>query len=189
MNKMWRSNRDHYYLVGNDRIVSIASNFGFLKILQDEGGPKYLNYYEPKLNQFAGCFGYLKDNASELSTYYLGDEQKLNRRYGIGYFQKEVSDDRYYVKQIIFTPFGDDPLVLSQVTIRNNSSEELEASWFEYWGCFNFQFSFLAVLKATNAKKSAPLKQYRIDLENKFKNKIIILDGNRGLFNVKYDEN
>jgi hypothetical protein len=188
MNEMWRSGRDHYFLVGNDRIVGIASNFGYIKIRQDEGGPKYLNYYEPKLNQFAGGFGYLKDNVSELSTYYLNADQNLKRRYGIGYFQKEISDDHHHVNQIIFAPFGDDPLLISQVIITNNSLEDTEASWFEYWGCFNFQFSFQALLSAIRAKNSELIKEYRVDFEKKFGNKTIILKGNRGLFNMKFEE-
>jgi hypothetical protein len=175
-------------MVGNDRIVGIASNFGYIKIRQDEGGPKYLNYYEPLLNQYAGGFGYLKDNRSKLTTYYLGDDQNLKRRFGIGYFQKEVSDNRFHVNQIIFAPFGDDPIIISQVTITNNTSEEQMPTWYEYWGCFNFQFSFQAVIDAIRLKKTSPLKQYRICLEKKFKNKTILLDGNQGLFNIKFDE-
>ncbi len=188
MNEIWRSSRDHYFLVGNDRIVGVASNFGYIKVRQDEGGPKYLNYYEPKLNQYAGGFGYLKDNISELSTYYLSADQNLKRRYGVGYFQKEISDDQYHVNHIIFAPFGDDPLLVSQVTITNNSSEEKEATWFEYWGCFNFQFSLQALLKAIQSKKPETLKEYRLEFEKRFKNKTIILDGNKGLFNMKFEE-
>jgi hypothetical protein len=188
MNEMWRSNRDHYFLVGNDRIVAIASNFGYMKVRQDEGSPKYLNYYEPELQQYAGGFGYLKDHSSELTTYYLGKDQKLKRLYGIGYFKKEVADERYHVKQVIFAPYGDDPILISQVTITNKTQENVAVSWYEYWGCFNFQFSFQAILEALGKKDVNLLKDYRINFEKSFKNKVSIINGQKGLFNIKYDE-
>jgi hypothetical protein len=188
MNEMWRSNRDHYFLVGNDRIVGIASNFGYVKLRQDEGGPKYLNYYEPSLNQFAGGIGYLKDQSSELTTYFTGDQQEFKRRFGMGYYAKEVADERYHVKQVIFAPFGDDPILISKVNITNKSSEEVEANWFEYWGCFNYQFSFQGALKAIRTERFDVAKEYRIDLEKSYKNKTVILDGKKGFFNMKYDD-
>ncbi len=187
MNEMWRSNRDHYFLVGNDRVVGVASNFGYVKLRQDEGGPKYLNYYEPKLNQYAGGFGYLRDNSSELGTFYSEESNHFKRIFGIGYYLKEVANERYKVKQVIFTPYGDDPILISKTTIKNKGAVEAEVSWFEYWGCFNFQFSFQAVIDAINAKKAKPLKDYRLELGFKFKNKTLILRDGRGLFNMKYD--
>ena len=33
----------------------------------------------------------------------------------------------------VYAPFGDDPLLLHDVTIRNTSDRSREVSWFEYW--------------------------------------------------------
>ena len=57
MNNLWRDQRDHYFLVGNDRVTGVASNFGYIKLRQDEGAPKYLNYHIPELDQYGGGFG------------------------------------------------------------------------------------------------------------------------------------
>ncbi len=38
---------EHVHQVGNDRIVAIASNFGHVRVRQDEGAPKFLNDYSP----------------------------------------------------------------------------------------------------------------------------------------------
>ena len=34
----------------------------------------------------------------------------------------------------MYAPFGDDPVLLHDVTIRNTSHRRLRASWVEYWG-------------------------------------------------------
>jgi hypothetical protein len=47
--------------VGNDRLVAVASNYGYVQVRQDEGGPKFLNDYDPQKSKYAGGFGYLTD--------------------------------------------------------------------------------------------------------------------------------
>jgi len=188
MNDLWRNQTDHYFLVGNDRVVGVASNYGYIKLRQDEGAPKYLNYHIPELDQYAGGFGYLTDGKSVLSTYYSGQESNFNRIFGIGYFRKEVSSQEYDVNHTVFAPFGDDPILISQVKVTNKTSQPVDLRWVEYWGCFNFQFSFQAVINAIKEKNVAPLKEYRIDLERQFKNQSILLDNDRGLINLKYNE-
>lgn len=187
MNDLWRSKTDHYFLVGNDRVVGIASNYGYIKLRQDEGSPKYLNYYLPELQQYTGGFGYLTDGKQTLSTYYAEQNFLDERIYGVGYFRKKIDNETYSLDHVILAPFGDDPVLISQISITNSSDEKKNVSWFEYWSCFNFQFSFQAVLRALSKKDSDELKDYRVELEKKFKNKFIMLDGNLGLLNLKYD--
>src|SRR5579875_1634635 len=38
----FRGRTDHSHQVGNDRIVAVASNFGYMQARQDEGAPKFL---------------------------------------------------------------------------------------------------------------------------------------------------
>lgn len=42
---------DHLHAVGNDRLIAVASNYGYVQVRQDEGSPKYLNDYMPVLVQ------------------------------------------------------------------------------------------------------------------------------------------
>ena len=37
------SSTEHIHQVGNDRIVAVASNYGHVRVRQDEGAPKFLN--------------------------------------------------------------------------------------------------------------------------------------------------
>ncbi len=71
------SSTEHIHQVGNDRIVGIASNYGHVRVRQDEGAPKFLNDFAPERGQFAGGFGYLTDGKAVLSTYYPGNCEKL----------------------------------------------------------------------------------------------------------------
>src|SRR5579885_2997998 len=112
---------EHIHQVGNDRITAIASNYGHVRVRQDEGAPKFLNDYDPERGAFAGGFGYLTDGKSALSTFYSGGKN-FDRIFGIGYFRKMVAGNQYNIDQVIFAPFGDDPVLISQVTITNHGS-------------------------------------------------------------------
>ena len=141
LHEVWRSKTDHIHQVGNDRLVGVASNYGYIQVRQDEGSPKYLNVYDPKFNQYAGGFGYLTDGNDILSTYYSGYPDSFDRILGIGYIRKKVSNKDITADQVVFAPFGDDPLLLSQVTITNSRKEAVDLHWIEYWGCQMYQFS------------------------------------------------
>ncbi|HEX3102922.1 MAG TPA: hypothetical protein VHQ22_00630 [Terriglobales bacterium] len=144
------STTEHIHQVGNDRIVAIASNYGHVRVRQDEGAPKFLNDYAPDRGAFAGGFGYLSDGKSALSTFYPGNAKNFDRIFGIGYFRKKVSGNAYSIDHVIFAPFGDDPVLISQVRITNNGAAEAQLRWIEYWGCQLYQFSFRSFMESAN---------------------------------------
>src|SRR5262245_22480102 len=115
---------EHIHQVGNDRIVAVASNYGHLRVRQDEGAPKFLNDYAPEQGYFGGGFGYLTDGDQTLSTLYLGKAKSFDRIFGIGYFRKKVSGGGLAIDQVVFAPFGNDPVLLSQVRITNSGPAE-----------------------------------------------------------------
>jgi hypothetical protein len=43
---------------------------------------------------------------------------------------------------VISAPFGDDPVLLSQVTVTNHRDVSATVRWVEYWGCQAYQLSF-----------------------------------------------
>ncbi|MFX1503472.1 MAG: GH36-type glycosyl hydrolase domain-containing protein, partial [Promethearchaeota archaeon] len=171
--------------VGNDRLVGVASNFGYVQVRQDEGCPKFLNDYDPEHNQFAGGFGYLVDGENLLSTFYSGNEESFNRIFGIGYFRKIVKSHNLSVDQVIFAPYGDDPLLISQVTISNNTKESKNLRWIEYWGCKMIQFSGLAYWKAWGNKDPTLMNIMRREFSSQFSHQFKLID-NSGLLEVKY---
>lgn len=147
---------EHIHQVGNDRIIGIASNFGYVRVRQDEGTPKFLNDVDPETHQFGGGLGWLTDGREALATYYSGNDPAFERIFGIGYFRKRVASRHYAVDQTIFAPFGDDPVLVSQVTIANRSALPATLRWVECWGCQTYEFSFRDFIQSFTGMGSPP---------------------------------
>ncbi|MHA2295809.1 MAG: GH36-type glycosyl hydrolase domain-containing protein [Candidatus Hodarchaeales archaeon] len=179
----WRSETDHVHQVGNDRLVGVASNYGHVQVRQDEGSPKYLNDYDPDRLQFGGGIGYLTDGKNVISTYYPGQADSFNRVWGMGYFRKTVTGNGLITDQVIFAPFGDDPLLISQVTITNEREEPVDLRWIEYWGCKMHQFSFKSYMRSLSLRV-APSKLRR-KFSERFSHKFSVINDDSGLLNTK----
>lgn len=178
-NELWRSPTEHLHQVGNDRLVGVASNYGHVQVRQDEGSPKFLNDYDPAIHQYGGGFGYLTDGDTVLSTYFSGKAEFFDRVFGAGYYRKTVKGDGLVVDQTVFAPYGDDPILISKVTIDNKRNEPADLRWIEYWGCQLYQFSYKAFMRAVASKKHPNV--YRRRLAKRFADHISVLSGGRGL--------
>jgi hypothetical protein len=176
------SSTEHIHQVGNDRLVALASNYGHVRVRQDEGAPKFLNDYAPERGYFGGGFGYLIDGAAMLSTFYPGNADRFDRVFGIGYFRKKVSGHGYAIDQIIFAPFGDDPVLVSQVSIHNAGSAEAKLRWIEFWGCQVYQFSFRAFMELFAGKN---IHETRRDLGTRFAHRFRAVANGSGLLETK----
>jgi hypothetical protein len=181
VNPIWRAPAEHTHQVGNDRLVAVVSNDGTIRVRQDEGSPKYLNDFYPPKHQYAGGFGYLTDGRNTLSTYYSGEEESFDRFFGTGYVKKIVRAKGYRVAQTVFAPFGDDPLLISQVEVTNEGISEAMLRWVEYWGCRIYQFSFRAMLASVLSGGFENTSFIRRRMADSFHNHIEILDGGCGL--------
>ncbi|HUB19440.1 MAG TPA: hypothetical protein VL990_12450 [Acidobacteriaceae bacterium] len=147
---------EHIHQVGNDRILAIASNFGHVRVRQDEGTPKFLNDHDPETHQFGGGLGWLTGGQETLSTFYSGRDAAFERIFGVGYFRKRVASRNYAVDQVIFAPFGDDPVLIAQVTIANRSASPAALRWLECWGCQTYEFSFRDFITTFSGIASPP---------------------------------
>ncbi|MFW9901290.1 MAG: GH36-type glycosyl hydrolase domain-containing protein [Candidatus Thorarchaeota archaeon] len=185
MNEIWHAKTDHWHQVGNDRIVAVASNYGYIQVRQDEGGPKFLNVYDPEYQHYAGGFGYLNDGKSVITTFYTKQHPLFERVFGIGYYRKIVEDKGYKVDQVIFAPFGDDPLLISQITLTNNRKVAVDLEWVEYWGCYMYQFSLLSFGKGLQAKDQSITRKIRREFNEKYQHKFQIIGDNIGLLATK----
>ncbi len=188
MNEVWHAKTDHWHQVGNDRLVAVASNYGHLQVRQDEGGPKFLNVYDPEYRHYAGGFGYLTDGNNVISTFYSKRYSLFERIFGIGYYQKIVEDKGYKADQVIFAPFGNDPILISQITITNKREIAVDLEWIEYWGCFMYQFSLLSFGRGLQVKDQSFTRKLRRDFNKKFKNKFQIVENNIGLLVTRYTD-
>ncbi|HSY01864.1 MAG TPA: hypothetical protein VK819_06900 [Acidobacteriaceae bacterium] len=175
---------EHIHQVGNDRIIALASNYGYVRVRQDEGCPKFLNDYDPETSQYAGGIGWLTDGRENLSTLYSGNPSTFERDFGIGYFRKKVSSHNYTVDQTISAPFGDDPVLLSQVTITNHSAAPASLRWVEYWGCQTLEFSFRDFIESWSGIGSPTELRRRAGRNSS--HHVQRVDGNRGLIESRH---
>jgi hypothetical protein len=170
---------EHIHQVGNDRIIALASNYGHLRVRQDEGAPRFLNDCDPQTNQYAGGLGWLTDGRESLSTFYSGRHPAFERVFGMGYFRKKVSSANYAVDQVLYAPFGDDPVLLSQVRLTNRSSAPASPRWIEYWGCQTHEFTFRAFIESWTRIGTPP--ELRRRLGQRYTHRVEPIDGRRGL--------
>jgi hypothetical protein len=185
-NEAWNDRRNHIFQIGNDRITATCSNFGYIQVRQDERCPKYLNDYNPSKNQYGGGFGYLKTPSNLLSTFYRGGE--MHREYGAGYFKKITDSAEAKVEEIIFAPYGDDPVLLKKVKITNLSNFPLNCEWYDYFGSFLYQFTFTHYCAAQLTFNTKNVSKMRRRLEFDF-HKTVLIDKSGVEIKRKYSPN
>jgi hypothetical protein len=186
-NPMWRNATDHSHQVGNDRLVAVASNYGYIQVRQDEGSPKFLNDYDPASGHYGGGFGYVTDGSTSISTFYPGGADTFERTFGTGYYRKTVHSADYSADQVVFAPFGDDPLLISQVTITNHRDGEAELRWIEYWGCQMYQFSHRAQVLSVISRGQKTVPDLRREMAKQFSHHTrLVANGSGVLHKAKF---
>ncbi len=121
--------------VGNDHIVAAAFNHGYTQLWSQDRLSQWANFYDPASQHWAGGYGYLNVGGTVASTLYAdrASAAPFERDFGVGYFRKTTSAAGLEIEQVVYAPFGDDPLLLDDVTITNRTGTPQTASWFEYW--------------------------------------------------------
>ena len=185
VDQAWRTPTDHTHQVGNDRLIAAVSNYGYVQVRQDEGSPKFLNDYCPELSHYGAGIGFLADGDIRLSTYYSDTAESFARVMGMGYLQKRVTGHQYEVDQVIFAPYGDDPVLISQVTITNHSSKVQSPRWVEYWGCQNHQMSYRSLMEAVVLGDASKAAQLRRDFSNRFTHQFRSVNNGAGLIETQ----
>ena len=126
---------DAQHQVGNDYIVAAAFNHGYTQLWSQARLAQWANRWEPGARHYAGGYGYLAVDGQVLSTLHLDRPggAPFERVFGIGYFAKRLQAAGLEVEQVVYAPFGDDPLLLDDVTITNRTAASKRVTWFEYW--------------------------------------------------------
>lgn len=121
--------------VGNDRVVADASNHGYTQLWSQDRLYQWTNYYDASHEHYAGGFGYLNLEGRVTSTLY--DDRPAgattSRAFGVGYYEKSTKASGVAEQDRVYAPFGNDSLLLHDVTIRNTSNKAVSGSYFEYW--------------------------------------------------------
>ncbi len=121
--------------LGNDHIVAAAFNDGYTQLWSQDRLAQWANRWNPATGHYAGGFGYLNFAGRVLSTLYLDRPRSATvlRRFGVGYYERLLQADGVAVREDVYAPFGNDPLLLHDVTITNRTARLERLSWFEYW--------------------------------------------------------
>jgi hypothetical protein len=121
--------------IGNDRVVADASNHGYTQLWSQDRLYQWMNYYDASHNHYAGGFGYLNVGGRVISTLY--DDRPAGaateRQFGVGYYEKHTTLPGLAERDRVYAPFGNDSLLLHDVTITNTSAKPVSGSYFEYW--------------------------------------------------------
>ena len=165
--------------------MAAVSNYGYIQVRQDEGSPKFLNDYCPEQHRYGAGIGFLADERMVLSTYYSGRAESFDRVFGIGYLRKRVTGRPYEIDHVIFAPFGDDPVLISQVTVTNRSDRAVSPRWVEYWGCHNYQFSYRSLMEAAIPGGTTNAPQLRRDFCGRFVHRFRALKNGTGLLEAQ----
>lgn len=122
--------------IGNDNITGFAFDQGYVQLYSQARLMQWANAYDPHGRQFAGGYGYLRVGHSVISTLYPDRPAHATeeRLFGVGYLKKVLRLEGLEVTDITYAPFGDDPVLLHEIIVRNLSTGPVDATWFEYWG-------------------------------------------------------
>ena len=128
---------DAWHQLGNDHVVAIAHTRGYVQLWSQDRSYQWVNQLDPSAHQYAGGYGYLRTAGGRvISTLYSdrAEGARTQRDFATGYFGRLTAARGVAVKERVYAPFGDDPVLLHDVTIRNTSRRRLRGSWVEYWG-------------------------------------------------------
>jgi hypothetical protein len=127
---------DAWSQLGNDHIVAIAHTRGYVQLWSQDRSYQWVNQVEPAARQYAGGYGYLRTAGGRvISTLYADRPRgaRTLRDFAAGYFGRLTAVPGTSVRERVYAPFGDDPLLLHDVKLRNTTEQPVNASWFEYW--------------------------------------------------------
>ncbi|HEU0023033.1 MAG TPA: hypothetical protein VFQ12_00280 [Thermoleophilaceae bacterium] len=127
---------DAWSQLGNDHVVANAYNHGYTQLWSQDRVYQWVNRYSAQERQYAGGFGYLRLGGRTLSTLYADRPRgaRTERVFGTGYSRRRTAVRGVEVDEHVYAPFGDDPVLLHDVTIHNRTRARRRVSWFEYWG-------------------------------------------------------
>lgn len=127
--------REHFHLLGNDRINAAFANDGYVQVFTQDRGATWLNQLDEASQNFAGGFSYLEDGQASWATAYKWRPpgSRARRRFGLNYAEAELSYHQVRVQRRVYAPRGDVPGVLCDVTIENLGTTAKELRHYEYW--------------------------------------------------------
>lgn len=125
---------DHWHQVGNDRITLTAHNGGYVQFFIADRGMQWLSYRDATKDILGGGICFVEEGNKIWSDLYNSGASNYHRIFGTGYYRKITERNELQIDHWIYPPFGDDPVVLSEIRITNESTQTRTVTLFEFWG-------------------------------------------------------
>ncbi|MBN1345187.1 MAG: hypothetical protein JXQ73_21005 [Phycisphaerae bacterium] len=127
--------RDHWHLLGNDRLLATAHNGGYVQLYDWTRGPRLVNRWEPAKRNYSGGFKLIRAGDRTLDTLWehLPEDATQRRIFGVGYFEKITRWRDLLVAETIEAPPGDDPVLRSVTTLDNQGDAPIDLTVVEFW--------------------------------------------------------
>ena len=119
-----KGSHDAWHQLGNDHVVADAFNSGYVQLWSQDRRYEWINAYDASTRHFSGGFGFLRLAGRTYSTQYRGGAggERMRRIFGLGYFDRRTTVPGATVDEQIYAPAGNDPLLLHDVRVTNDSS-------------------------------------------------------------------
>lgn len=156
-NSEHKERTEHWHQIGNSRISAAAYNYGYIQLFTQEGGFKWINYYDEDELNLGGGFSFIQNGEKIWSTAYKyrPENSKTTRTFGINYFFSEIEYDNIIVSRYVYTPDEDVPIILTDIKIENIGKTPVEISYYEYWDV-NFHHIIPFLITSGLLDKSIP---------------------------------
>ncbi|MHA1266305.1 MAG: GH36-type glycosyl hydrolase domain-containing protein [Candidatus Helarchaeota archaeon] len=132
-----RDSIDHWHQVGNDRITLTAHNGGYVQFFLADRGMQWLSYRDKKTGTLGGGICLIEENGKIWADFYTSHRKPpeilYKRIFGCGYFKKILVKNKLKIEHMIIPPFGNDPVVLSQIKVTNNSKDTRTITVYDFW--------------------------------------------------------
>lgn len=166
---MSKVRRDHFIVLGNQRINFLAVNDGYINVYTHERAPTFLNRFDEDERDFnmGGGFSYVNDSNNVYATAYRYSLSRADGRrvFGSFYFRTENTHNGLRIRHTLHAPSGNDPVVLDDVEIENLTGEEKQPRHFEYFDANRHQ---LLIQWVRTGLAAAPSDKAREQLNAQF---------------------
>ena len=120
---------DAWHQLGNDHIVATAHTRGYVQLWSQDRTYQWVNLADPAAGQYAGGYGYLRTAGGRvISTLYADRPAGARTAPRLRHRLLRPADRgaaAWPSSERVYAPFGDDPVLLHDVTIRNTSRRPL----------------------------------------------------------------